>query len=54
MLDVRFIREHPDIVQEAARKKHINVNIQDLLDVDVKRRELLGQIDIAFGVGFVG
>lgn len=45
MLDVRFIREHPDIVQEAARKKHIDVNVQDLLDVDVKRRELLSEIE---------
>jgi len=45
MLDVRFIRENPDLVQEAARKKHINVDIQELLEVDAQRRDLLTQIE---------
>ena len=45
MLDVRFIREHPEIVQEAARKKHIHVDIQHLLEVDTKRRNMLTQIE---------
>jgi seryl-tRNA synthetase len=45
MLDVRFIREHPEVVQDAARKKHIDVDVQQFLDVDVKRRELLSKIE---------
>ncbi|MEE9148991.1 MAG: serine--tRNA ligase [Candidatus Tectomicrobia bacterium] len=45
MLDVRFIRQHPEVVQEAARKKHINVDIPCLLEVDTKRRQLLSQIE---------
>jgi seryl-tRNA synthetase len=45
MLDVRFIREHPDLVQAAARKKHIDIDIQTLLDVDSQRRQLLNQIE---------
>src|SRR5688500_18107953 len=45
MLDVRFIREHPEVVQDAARKKHIDVYVQHLLDIDVKRRELLSTIE---------
>ena len=45
MLDVRFIRENPDIVQEAARKKHIDVDIRELLEVDAQRRDLLTQIE---------
>ena len=45
MLDVRFIRQNPEEVQEAARKKHIDVDIQHLLQVDEKRRELIGQIE---------
>ena len=45
MLDVRFIRENPALVQEAARKKHINVDIQELLEVDAQRRDLLTQIE---------
>ena len=27
MLDIRFIREHRDLVQDGARKKHIDVDI---------------------------
>src|SRR5688500_3796146 len=45
MLDVRFIRENPDLVQAAARKKHIDVDIQELLEVDAQRRDLLTQIE---------
>jgi len=45
MLDVRFIREHPEVVQEAARKKRIDVDVQQLLDIDVKRRALLAKIE---------
>lgn len=45
MLDVRFIREHPEVVQDAARKKRMDVDVQQLLDTDVKRRELLSKIE---------
>ena len=45
MLDVRFIREYPEVVQEAARKKRIDVDVQQFLDVDIKRRELLSKIE---------
>ena len=45
MLDVRFIREHPEMVQAAARKKRIDIDVQALLDVDSKRRQLLNQIE---------
>ena len=45
MLDVRFIREHPDVVQEAARKKHIDIDVARLLEVDEQRRRLLSQIE---------
>jgi seryl-tRNA synthetase len=45
MLDVRFIREHPEVVQDAARKKHLDVDVRQLLDIDGKRRELLSKIE---------
>ena len=41
MLDIRFIRENPDLVKEGARKKLIEVDIDRLLEVDDKRRKLL-------------
>ncbi|TSC86519.1 MAG: seryl-tRNA synthetase [Parcubacteria group bacterium Gr01-1014_8] len=40
MLDIKFIRENKDIVAAGARKKHIDVDIDRLLQLDDKRREL--------------
>ncbi len=40
MLDIHFIRENKDIVQEGAKKKHVDVNIDELLKIDDERREL--------------
>lgn len=40
MLDIRFIRENADFVQESARRKGYQVVIQDLLDSDLGRRDL--------------
>jgi seryl-tRNA synthetase len=45
MLDIRFIRENPDRVQEAAAQKGYTVNIADLLSADESRRELQSKAD---------
>lgn len=45
MLDIRFIRENPDRVQEAAAQKGYTVNIAELLSADESRRELQGKAD---------
>lgn len=45
MLDIRFIREHPERVQEAAAQKGYKVNIQELLRADESRRELQAKAD---------
>lgn len=45
MLDIRFIRENPDRVQQAARDKGYNVSIAELLELDEERRELQQQVD---------
>lgn len=41
MLDIKFIREHIDAVKAGAKKKHITVDLDRLLVVDEKRRQLL-------------
>lgn len=41
MLDIKFIRENLDIVKMAAQKKHINIDLDRLVVVDDKRRELM-------------
>ncbi len=45
MLDIRFIREHPTLVQEGARKKHIDIDVQHLLEVDEQRRQLIARVE---------
>lgn len=45
MLDIRFIREHSALVQEGARKKRINIDINALLEVDERRRQLIAQVE---------
>lgn len=45
MLDIKFIRENPDLIREAARKKHLNFNVDELLAVEAKRVALLGEVE---------
>jgi len=45
MLDIRFIREHHELVQNGARKKHIDIDIHQLLKVDEQRRQLISQVE---------
>jgi len=45
MLDIRFIRENAERVQESAKQKGYNVDITKLLELDDSRRELQQQVD---------
>lgn len=46
MLDIKFIRENVDLVKDAVRKKHIDdVDIDKLIEVDDKRREILQEVE---------
>jgi len=45
MLNIKFIREHPELLQQTADKKGIAVSIQELLDRDEQRRRLLADIE---------
>jgi seryl-tRNA synthetase len=45
MLDIKFIRENPDKVKEGIKKKQAKVDIDRLLELDKKRRELLQEIE---------
>lgn len=46
MLDIRYIREHADRVQESAKNKGYNdISIARLLDTDEQRRQLQQQVD---------
>src|SRR6266550_3641473 len=45
MLDIRFIRENSRRVQEASEQKGFKVDIDHLLRLDSKRRDLLGKVE---------
>ncbi len=45
MLDIKFIRENAGLVKDAARKKHIEVDIDRLLEVDSERRKLQRDVE---------
>lgn len=45
MLDIRFIRDNADAVQENARRKNYDVDIAHLIELDDSRRELSAQAD---------
>lgn len=45
MLDIKYIREHKEEVKENAKKRRNTVDIDALLSVDEKRRELLRSLE---------
>ncbi len=45
MLDIKLIRENPDFIKEACRKKQVKVDIDKLLDIDKQRKEVLQEIE---------
>ncbi|HVY35924.1 MAG TPA: serine--tRNA ligase, partial [Candidatus Paceibacterota bacterium] len=47
MLDIKFIRENPDLIKEAARKKHLSFDVAALLAADDKRLATLSAFETA-------
>jgi len=45
MLDIKFIREHPDEVREGCRKKGVDFDVDRLLEVDERRRKVLMEVE---------
>ena len=43
MLDIRFIRENKDLIALAAKKKHLDFAVDELIAVDDKRKDLMAQ-----------
>ncbi len=46
MLDIKFIRENKSLVQDAAKKKRIDFDVEKLIGVDDKRRALLAEVEM--------
>ena len=45
MLDIKYIRENPEKVQQCASDKGYELSIAELLEGDAARRELLGKVE---------
>lgn len=45
MLDIKFIRENFDIVEMAAKKKKVKIDLKELLKADDERLLLLGEVE---------
>ena len=45
MLDIKFIRENPDLIKEAVRKKHLDFNVDELLALETSRTTLLNEVE---------
>lgn len=45
MLDIRFIREHPQEVKDSIKRRNLKVDVDKLLDLDETKRKLTGEIE---------
>ena len=45
MLDINFIRENPQKVKDACKNKNANVDVDKVLELDKKKRELMTEIE---------
>jgi seryl-tRNA synthetase len=45
MLDIKFIKENPDIIKEAVRKKHLSFNVDELLKLEEERAAALSAFE---------
>jgi len=45
MLELRFIRENPEIVGQAIKNKNVEIDLNHLLELDKKRREIIKEAD---------
>lgn len=45
MLDMKFVRENPELVMDAMRKRNANVNLDEFLELEKTRRELTLQVE---------
>ncbi len=47
MIDLKLLRDNPEVVREAIRRRGLTVSLDDLLTVEKKRRELIASIEQA-------
>ena len=46
MLDIKFVRENPAQVIAACKKRNMDLNLDEFLELDKQRREITGQVEV--------
>ena len=47
MIDLKLLREHPELVREAIKKKKFEVDLDAILELDAKRRSMVAEAETA-------
>ena len=45
MLDIKFIRENPELVQQVLNKRQDSAPLDEILQLDTERRQKVGKLD---------
>ncbi len=45
MLDIKFIRENPEVVKEEMKKRNMKIDLDSFLDLDKKKREIQQEVE---------
>ena len=45
MLDIKFIRENPEVVKKACKDKNVGISVDLVLDLDKEKRALMTEIE---------
>ena len=45
MLDIKLIRENPDLVKDAILKKGVKVDLENIIVLDRQKREILSEVE---------
>jgi seryl-tRNA synthetase len=45
MLDMKFVRENPKLVEEAMRKRNMDMNLDEFVELEKKRRAMVGEVE---------
>ncbi|HXK50779.1 MAG TPA: serine--tRNA ligase, partial [Clostridiales bacterium] len=46
MLDIKYIRENPEAVKAGIKSKKVDIDVDSLLELDKKRRDILGEVEV--------
>jgi seryl-tRNA synthetase len=45
MLDIKFIRENPDLVKESLKNRNLKLSLDNLISLDERRRKILAEVE---------